>query len=60
MLPACSSEAAFTRRLKKIVKASQGDSFLANSVKYFYSLLCLWVGTNSRPLKLHENISRMD
>ena len=60
MFPSYSSEAALVRRLKKTVKVSQGDRFLATSVKYFYSLLFPWVGTNSRPLKVHEDILRVD
>ena len=60
VFPPYSSEAALVKRLKKTVKVSQGDRFLATSVKYFYSLLCLWAGTNSHPLKVHEDIFRVD
>ena len=40
--------------MRTIGKALRADPSLATSVKYLGTLLCPWVSTNSRPLKVHD------
>jgi len=42
-------------KLKVIMKHLRADVSLVTCVRYFYHLLSLWVGADSRPLKVPDN-----
>jgi len=56
LAPNWSSEGGAPRKLDTIVGALRADISLTTSVKYFYTLLSPWVGTDPHPLKVHDGV----
>jgi len=58
--PNWNSDGGVPRKLDTIVGALRADISLATSVKYFCTPLSPWIGTDPRPLKVHDGVRDME